>query len=401
MDLLSEAKALFPYTQTMRRDFHQHPELGFGEERTSKIVADILQDLGFTVTTGVGRTGVVGMLAGKKESPVVMLRFDMDALPILEENQTDYVSQNKGVMHACGHDSHVATGLTVAKILSAHRAELAGSVKFVFQPAEEGPGNTGFVEGGALAMIKDGVLENPKPDYALAMHVWNEKPVGWWGISNGPCMAGGDYFKVKIIGKGGHGAVPHLAVDPVQTSALIITACQSIVSRSIAPLEAGVVSITHIEGGSAFNVIPPFVEMEGTFRSFTPETRALIIERFEKIVNDISASMNCKAEITITQVTLPVINNKKVAGLMQLLLQSMDSKAEIDSEMRTMGSEDMSYLMANIPGCFIFVGSANHSRGLDFPHHHPRFDIDEDCLPEAAALLANGSLALLSGKLDI
>ena len=160
-------------------------------------------------------------------------------------------------------------------------------------------------------------------------------------------------------------------------------------------------SITHIEGGSAFNVIPPFVEMEGTFRSFTPETRALIIERFEKIVNDISASMNCKAEITITQVTLPVINNKKVAGLMQLLLQSMDSKAEIDSEMRTMGSEDMSYLMANIPGCFIFVGSANHSRGLDFPHHHPRFDIDEDCLPEAAALLANGSLALLSGKLDI
>ncbi|MCX7608710.1 MAG: amidohydrolase, partial [Anaerolineales bacterium] len=207
-DWISEANALFEYTQSLRRDFHMHPELGFQEMRTAGIVARELSKLGLEVTTGIGQTGVVALIEGARPGPVLMLRADMDALPILEETGAPYASQTPGVMHACGHDGHTAILLTVARLLHSHRDKLAGTVKLVFQPAEEGLG-------GASRMIEDGVLENPKVDFALSLHLWNEQPLGWLGIPAGPVMAGGEIFKVKVIGKGGHGAAPHLAIDPI------------------------------------------------------------------------------------------------------------------------------------------------------------------------------------------
>lgn len=211
--------------------------------------------------TGLADTGVVALLEGARPGPVLLVRFDMDALSILEETGAPYASQNPGVMHACGHDGHTAIGLTVARMLHAHRDELAGAVKFVFQPAEEGLG-------GAERMIAEGALEDPKPELTLALHVWNEKPLGWFGVAAGPAMAGAEIFKIKVRGKGGHGAVPHLAVDPVLASAQIVAALQSIVARNVAPLQAAVVSVCTIHGGEAFNVIPQAVELAGTIRTF-------------------------------------------------------------------------------------------------------------------------------------
>jgi amidohydrolase len=208
MDLLSEARALFEYTRDLRRDFHQHPELGFQEVRTAGIVAQELGQLGLEVTTGVVETGVVATLEGTHPGPVILVRFDMDALPINEETQAPYASRNPGVMHACGHDGHTAIGLTVAKLLQAHRQDLHGQVKFIFQPAEEGLG-------GAERMVQAGVLENPKPDISLALHLWNVKPIGWIGVTSGPAMAASEKFLLRITGKGGHGAAPHLTIDPI------------------------------------------------------------------------------------------------------------------------------------------------------------------------------------------
>ncbi|HEY3472964.1 MAG TPA: amidohydrolase, partial [Anaerolineales bacterium] len=224
-DFLDQARELFPYTQSLRRDFHRHPELGFREIRTAGIVSQELETLGIEVTKGVGKTGVVGLLEGARPGPTLLLRFDMDALPIIEDTGVAYASQNQGVMHACGHDGHTAIGLTVAKILHSQRDQLAGTVKFCFQPSEEG--TNGEEVGGAEMMIRDGVLGSPEVDMALALHLWNEQPLGWLGIGGGPMMAGADLFTIKVTGRGGHGAVPHAAIDPIVASAHIITALQT------------------------------------------------------------------------------------------------------------------------------------------------------------------------------
>jgi len=393
MDLRSEAENMFSYTQTIRRDIHQHPEVGYNEYRTAKLIAEELSTLGYEVKTGLGKTGVVGVIIGKFKSPVVMLRFDMDALPIQEENKTNYVSQNPGIMHACGHDSHVAVGLTVAKILAAHKYDLQGAVKLIFQPAEEGGA-------GALAMINDGALLDPKPDYALAIHVWNEKPIGWFGITEGPAMAGANMITFTVNGHGGHGAVPQLTADPVIATAQIINALQTIVSRNISPLESAVVSITQIEGGSAFNIIPSSVTAKGTIRTFLPEVQTKVVARFEEIVNDIAKAMNCTAVTNIDSGTEPVINDKKVAKKVSRIATDLWPDAKIESDYRTMGAEDMSEFLLRIPGSFILVGSANEKRHLNSAHHSPNFDIDENCLPKAVALLVNATLELLNNGID-
>jgi len=393
MDLRSETDNLFSYTQRIRRDIHQHPEVGYNEYRTAKLIAEELSSLEYEVKTGLGKTGVVGVIIGKSESPVVMLRFDMDALPILEENKTNYVSQNPGIMHACGHDSHVAVGLTVAKILAAHKNDLNGSVKLIFQPAEEGGA-------GALAMINDGALLHPKPDYALAIHVWNEKPLDWFGITEGAAMAGANMITFTVNGHGGHGAVPQLTADPVIATAQIINALQTIVSRNISPLESAVVSITQIEGGSAFNIIPSSVTAKGTVRTFLPEVQTKVVARFEEIVHDIAKAMNCTAVTSIDIGTKPVINDKKVAKKVSRIATDLWPDAKIENDYRTMGAEDMSEFLLRIPGCFILVGSANENRHLNSAHHSPNFDIDEHCLPKAVALLVNATIELLNNGSD-
>jgi len=391
MTFLEEACTIKDETIALRRDFHKHPELGFEETRTAGIVAERLQDLGLEVTTGVAETGVVGLLRGQSDAPVILLRFDMDALPILEDTGADYASENSGVMHACGHDSHVAVGLGVAKLLAAHRDDLQGTIKFVFQPAEEGGG-------GAERMVAAGVLENPKPDASLGMHVWNEKPVGWYALNPGPMMAGAEIFSVKITGKGGHGAAPHKSVDPIVTAAQMITALQTIPSRSLNPLDSAVVSVCKVDAGTAFNIIPQEAFISGTIRTFKHEVNHKVRERFETIVHKTAEAMECLAEISIERVTLPVANDPGLVAIMQSVVKAIDPKAKIDASHQTMGSEDFSFMMDDIPGCFVMVGSANPEKGLDYGHHHPKFDIDESCLPQAVALMAQGAFQILESK---
>jgi amidohydrolase len=393
-DFLEQAQELFPYTQAMRRDFHIHPELGFTEIRTGGIVAKELEALGIEVTKGVGKTGVVGYLEGAKPGPTVLIRFDMDALPITEETGASYASQNPGIMHACGHDGHTAIGLTVAKMLHAQRDQLAGNIKFCFQPSEEG--TNGEDVGGALMMMRDGVLEGPKVEKTLALHVWNDKPLGWIHVAKGPVMAGAELFIVKLTGKGGHGAAPDTTIDPVVAAAQIITALQTITSRNVPPLKSSVVSVTSVHAGTAFNVIPQTAELNGTIRTFEPEVRKLVHTRFEEIVRGIAQSMRCEVEITIKQVTAPVINNEAVAASVLKSAQSVYPETQIDTDSYlTMGAEDMGYMLEKADGCYFFVGSANAEKNLNYNHHHPKFDFDERVLVTASALMATAAADLL------
>lgn len=393
-NFLQQARDLFPYTQALRRDFHKHPELGFREVRTGGIVARELEALGIEVTKGVGKTGVVGLLEGSKPGPTILLRFDMDALPISEETGAEYASTNPGVMHACGHDGHTAIGLTVAKILNEHRQELKGTIKFCFQPSEEGP--NGEEVGGALMMLRDGVLESPKVEKTLSLHLWNDKPLGWIHVASGPVMAGADLFTIKLSGKGGHGAAPDTTIDPVVTAALITTALQTITSRNVPPLKPVVVSVTSVQAGTAFNIIPQTAELNGTIRTFDPQVRKLVLERFEQIVSGIASSMGCQSEIAIKQVTAPVINNGDVTERVYRSAREIFPNYEIaDHSFLTMGAEDMGYMQEKANGCYFFVGSANNEKNLNYNHHHPKFDFDEEALVNGVALMATAAADLL------
>ena len=393
-NFLTEAQLLFKYTQSLRRNFHMHPELGFREIRTGGIVAKELEALGLEVTKGVGKTGVVGLLEGAKPGPTLLLRFDMDALPIIEETGADYASQTSGIMHACGHDGHTAIGLTVAKILHAHRDQLAGTIKFCFQPSEEG--NNGEEIGGAEMMMRDGVLDHPKVDMTLSLHLWNEKPLGWVHVAKGPVMAGAEQFKIKLIGKGGHGAVPNLTVDPILAAAQIVSAAQSIVARNVGPLETAVVSFTMLHSGTAFNVIPQEATLEGTIRTFDAAVRLKVLERFEQIVRGVASAMGCQVEMNVKQLTPALVNADEVTASVQETARRVLPDADHDnSPYLTMGAEDMAFMQEKVPGCYFFIGSANRERGLNYGHHHPKFDFDEEALVRGAALMAASAADIL------
>ncbi len=388
IDFRSEAESLFEYTRDLRRDFHRHPELGFQEHRSAGIIAKTLRELGYDVTEGVAKTGVVGfMRGGAGDGPTVLIRADMDALPIQEETGAEYASENPGVMHACGHDGHMAMGLTVARMLAAHREEWRGAVKLVFQPAEEGLG-------GAESMVKEGVLAGV--DYALAMHLWNEKPLGWLGITDGPTMASADIFSIDLTGRGGHGAAPHLATDPVLAASHVVTALQSVVSRNVDPLEAAVVSVTVFKAGTAFNIIPKQAHLEGTIRTFDPEVTAEVRTRARRIALEVAQAFGCVSDVKIENISPAVINDPKVAAVVRSAAAELFPEATVASNHRTMGAEDMALMMRDIPGCYFFIGSANPQKGLDAPHHHPKFDFDERALPIGAALMAASAVRLLN-----
>ncbi len=395
-DFLAQAQELFPYTQSLRRDFHMHPELGFREIRTGGIVARELEALGIEVTKGVGKTGVVGLLEGGRPGPKLLLRFDMDALTITEETGAEYASHNAGVMHACGHDGHTAIGLTVAKILHAHRDELSGTIKFCFQPSEEG--TSGEDVGGAQMMMRDGVLDAPKVDMSLSLHLWNEKPFGWVGVTKGPVMAGGDLFTVRIVGRGGHGAIPDAAVDPIAAAAQIVNALQTIVARNVAPLETAVVSVTSIHGGTAFNIIPPEVELMGTLRTFDEGVREKVVQRFEQIARGVGEGMGCQVEVEVKRITPPLVNNASITSTVQETAQRLMPEADFDSGYQTMTAEDMAFMQEKVPGCYFFIGSNDKTRHLDYGHHHPKFDFDEDALIRCAALMSAAAMDVLNQK---
>jgi amidohydrolase len=387
--ILSQAEELFHYTRELRRDFHRHPELGFQEHRTAEIVVRELSNLeDMVIQAGVAGTGVVGTLKGGNPGRVILLRFDMDALPVEENTGVDYSSENEGLMHACGHDGHLAIGLTTARLLHEGRENLSGTIKFVFQPAEEGLG-------GAVAMIKEGILSDPVPEVALALHLWNEKPLGWIGITDGPVMSASETFQVRITGKGGHGGKPHESIDPIVAAAGIINTLQSIVSREIPPLDSGVITVSSIHGGEAHNVVPEQVTLSGTIRSFTEKTRDLLLKRFYEVVEQTAAVYLCRARITIEDISPAVNNDPKIAAVLRQTAGELFPQAVIDQGYRTMASEDMAFMMQEIPGCYCLIGSANSERGLDAKHHQPEFNFDEQALTQGVALLVSAVHDLL------
>ncbi len=380
IDFMGEAQSLRDELIARRRDFHRHPELAFKEVRTAGIVAEELNVLGLEVQTGVGKTGVIGILEGATDGPTVLYRADMDALPVHEENDAEYVSRTDGVMHACGHDGHTAIALGIAKVLSGHRAQLGGRVKFVFQPAEE-------VGGGAAAMIADGALESPAPDISLGIHLWNDLEVGQVSVVPGPTMSGAGMFEITVLGKGGHGAMPHQTADPIVAAAQVIVALQSLVSRNVDPLDMVVLTIGTIQGGSARNIIPTSVAFNGSYRLFREETRDLVKTRMREIAEGVAQGMGCRADVKFGMGIGPVVNDAAVAR------QAGDVFARYPDEVTVvrqpwMASEDVGLLMARNPGAYLLVGSANRARSLDYPHHHPRFDFDEAVLPLGVGIMS-------------
>ena len=388
-DFYEEALKLFQYSQGIRRDLHIHPELGFQEVRTSGIIAKELREIGLEVTTGIAKTGVIAMIEGDKPGPVIMLRFDIDALPISEQTAATYASQNPGLMHACGHDGHVAIGLTVARLLNAHRDEIPGTIKLLFQPAEEGIG-------GAEGVIREGALESPVPARCLGLHIWNEQPVGWLGVAAGAVMASAAVFNLTLTGKGGHGAMPHQTIDPVVAAAQIISAAQTITSRNTDPQKACVVSFCVLRAGDAFNVIPQTVEMKGTIRAFEPEVEQTAYKRLTEICQGIGEAMGCQVQIKIDNITPAVINDSVGATAVKRAAQELFPHHNLDERGRfTMGAEDFAFYQQKIPGTFFFVGSVNPEKGFIYGHHHPKFDFDESALSTGAALMAQAAIELL------
>jgi len=368
--ILPQVESIAEEIISIRRDIHQHPELGFEVHRTAEIVANKLNELGMDVQTGIGKTGVVGNLrcgAG----PTIALRADMDALPIQETGDCEYKSVNDGVMHACGHDGHTAMLLGAAKVLSGQRDQINGTVRFLFQPAEEG-------EGGARYMIEDGCLEGV--DEAYGIHLWNYQKYGEVGVKEGPILAAADQFQITIKGLGGHGAAPQGSVDAVVVSAHLITALQTIVSRNTNPLESTVVSIGMINGGYNFNIIADEIVLKGTARAYTEENRILIKTRMQEIIDGIGQTFGAAIEFDYRDGYPPTINAE--AAFEKLLASATKIVGDgAGYPYLSMGGEDFSYYAQKVPGCFFFVGSAPEDQPFrSVPQHCSHFDIDERAL---------------------
>ena len=368
--ILPQVESIAEEIISIRRDIHQHPELGFEVHRTAEIVANKLNELGMDVQTGIGKTGVVGNLrcgAG----PTIALRADMDALPIQETGDCEYKSVNDGVMHACGHDGHTAMLLGAAKVLSGQRDQINGTVRFLFQPAEEG-------EGGARYMIEDGCLEGV--DEAYGIHLWNYQKYGEVGVKEGPILAAADQFQITIKGLGGHGATPQGSVDAVVVSAHLITALQTIVSRNTNPLESTVVSIGMINGGYNFNIIADEIVLKGTARAYTEENRVLIKTRMQEIIDGIGQTFGAAIEFDYRDGYPPTINAE--AAFEKLLASATKIVGDgAGYPYLSMGGEDFSYYAQKVPGCFFFVGSAPEDQPFrSVPQHCSHFDIDERAL---------------------
>jgi amidohydrolase len=388
IDFKGEIASLKHEMIQMRRDFHRRPEPGFQEVETSKVVAKRLEEYGLEVTGGIAKTGVAGLLRGRRKGKTIIIRADMDALTVREQTGLEFASENEGVMHACGHDGHMSIALTTARILSQHRDELRGNVKFVFQPAEEAPG-------GAKPMIEEGVMESPKVDAAIGLHLWNYLPIGKVAVSPGPVMASMDSMRIKIKGKGGHGAIPHEAVDSIVVSSNVVTALQTVVSREIAPLAPSVVSIGTIKGGYAFNIIADVVEMEGTTRALDVELQKTLPERIERIIKGVTSGMRADYDFDYTFLYPVTINDEGMVRLIEEVSATVVGEENVMSFEGTMGGEDMAFFLREVPGCYFFLGSSNKEKGLDQPHHSPQFDFDEDAMPIGVEIFARAAMKYL------
>ena len=370
MNIRTEIKDIESSIIDWRRDFHQYPELSFEEHRTSALIGDELRSMGLEPRMNVGKTGVTADLKFG-DGPVIGLRADMDALPIQETSGLDFMSKHDGVMHACGHDGHMAMLLGTAKALTQKENSYKGTVRFIFQPAEEG-------QGGAKYMIKDGCLDGVDEIYGI--HVWNYQPVGEVGVKDGPVLAAADMFKIKIKGKGGHGAAPQGTVDSIVVASHLVQALQTIVSRNTNPLESTVVTIGKINGGHNFNIIAEEVTLSGTARAYTEENRTLIKTRMADIIDGVAKTYNAEILFDYEDGYPPTINHSEpVEKVLKAAEKVVGEKAGMPY--LSMGGEDFSYYLQKIPGCFFFVGSAPNEQELfETPHHCSHFTMDERAL---------------------
>jgi amidohydrolase len=388
MTVHEAAQALREQVVADRRHFHRNPELGFHEYDTAAYVAERLRALGIEPQTGVAETGVVGLIRGATPGRCVLLRADMDALPLTEETGAEYRSERPGAMHACGHDGHTAILLNVAEVLMQRRDEIKGTVKLVFQPAEEGPG-------GAKPMIEAGVMTNPEVDACFGLHLLNDHPVGTLVVQGGPLQASADEFELTVEGVGGHGAAPHQAVDAIAIGAAIVNELQRIVSREVDPLDAAVITVGSFHAGTKHNIIASRAELHGTIRALKPQTRAFLQRRIVEIATQVAAASRATCDARINTLYPVTVNDNAMAAFARSVAEKLVAPEQVITAPPVMGAEDMSFFLNAAPGCYIFLGSANHERHLDHPHHSPLFDFDEACLPLGIELLSQLALNYL------
>ncbi len=406
-DLAQQVAAIEPKVVAWRRDFHQHPELGNRETRTAGIVAEHLKGLGLEVQTGVAHTGVVGTLVGGKPGPVIALRADMDALPVTErvdlpfasKVRSTYAGQDVGVMHACGHDAHTAILMGVAEVLAARRASIPGTIKFFFQPAEEGP--PPGEEGGAELMVKEGVMDKPKVEAVFGLHINSRIETGRIGYRPGGTMASRDTFRIVLTGKQSHGSKPWLGVDPIVTASQVVMALQTIVSRNVELIEgAAVVTVGRIQGGVRSNIIPEQVELEGTLRALTPETKELLRQRVRAVATQIAGAMGATAEVILpSEPSYPVTyNDPELTARMLPTLQRVAGADRVFVRPADTGSEDFSFFAQKAPGLFIFLGGRDPAiPAAQAPDHHtPDFRIDDSGLDLGVHALSQLALDYLA-----
>ncbi len=376
-----------------RRYLHQHPERGFDLPVTAKFVADRLKLLDLEVQTGIGQSGVVGILPGGRAGKTLLIRADMDALPIHEENEVAYRSLTDGVMHACGHDAHTAILLGTARVLAGMRDEIPGTIKFVFQPAEE-------IGSGARAMIEDGVLDNPPVDASLGLHIWQEQPLGVVSVHPGPMMAAFDGFNATIRGVGGHAAMPELCVDATVIAAEIVVALQTLVSREVSGIFPAVVSVGTLHSGTASNIISGEATMSGSVRTLHSVVGDHLATRIPELIKGIATSMRGEAEVSYFRGVPPLANAPEMSKIVQDVAQDVVGGEHIVTDEVNMASEDMGLFLDAAPGCFFFLGSNNERTGKMYGHHHPRFDVDEDAFPIGIEILARSALTWLERHAD-
>jgi len=376
---------------SLRRDFHQHPEVGFKEYRTSEIVANYLEKCGLKVKRGIAKTGVMGLLKSKSQGPTLLLRADMDALPIQEENEVPYKSINKGVMHACGHDGHISMLLVAAKILSNHKDKIKGNIKFVFQPNEEGAG-------GAETMVKEGILENPHVDAALGLHLWSPIDTGKIGIVSGPMMGSSYYFTLKVKGKGGHGGAPHTSIDPVICAANIIQTVQILQTREIDTLKPTVITFCKINCGTSNIIIPNEINLEGSIRCLYKGSKE-VRERFKRIVKDICEAHRTTYELKFKCGNRLLSNDDNMTELVKTVAKEVVKPENIQtSNIRMLIGEDFAEFALRVPSAFYFIGTGNKEKKTDYPHHHSCFNIDENSLPIGVEMHIKTALKYLNNK---
>jgi len=385
--LKAKTDELFPELVGWRRHLHQHPELSYREELTSGFVVKTLESFGLKPETGIGGYGVTATIRGGRPGPTVALRADMDALPIQDGKAVDYASKVPGVMHACGHDGHTAGLLGAAKLLNDMRGELAGSVKLIFQPAEE------VAPGGANAMIRDGVLNGVDAIYGV--HLWTPLPAGTVATRSGPMMASVDDFDVEIRGNGGHGGMPHETVDSLVVGAHLVVNLQTVVSRSLNPVKPGVVTVAALQSGNSYNVIPDTALLKGTVRTFDPDSRRLARQRVEAILGHTCGMFGAEYSLAYKVGYPPVVNDPAATELLCRAARSVLGTEAVREAELTMPAEDFSYYLEKVPGCFAFVGAGG--AGAEYPHHHPMFDIREEAIGQAVLVLCSTAIGCLNG----